>query len=506
MTARSHLLLDIFTGLLARFAPSLLALFCVPLYLHLLGASAYAAVGLAIALQMIVGLLDFGFSATITREAARISSGDRTSPDLRTLLRTFELLFWAAAAIITAVGLLFGHQALALIYGHNLDQIGLTRLDAWLLFASLALRFPYSCYSAYLVGITQVSKANAALAANDILRALVGVILLSYWEASLTMFFAWQALSSLLTSLTGWWLAHRAVEPERSAILVDWTFVRRTGTLAAGSGLMSLMFVLTNSIDKLVLPRFLNAAEFGQYVALTQLAAGAFMALHSIWSAFNPRIQIALAQEEGQAAKAIYETALATMTAFAAAAIIVAGIAGGVIAQNWSGMDPEVGAIVFPILMIGYLFAAVSHMPLSIQYAAGTMWPMLPAFSLVIVGVATLFLACINDVSLTIGAIFWSLMYVLLLVVGGSAAHWFIGRQLGSLWAKFGLLPLVLSSIVSLSVAFSFTSELSGALVFAAALAGGLFASMVVASSTQCRNGILKLAHSHLRVDHPTQS
>jgi O-antigen/teichoic acid export membrane protein len=69
----------------------------VPLYIKYLGIEAYGVIGFYAVLQGILFLADAGLSATLNRELARLSSLPDRAKEMRDLVRTIEVLYWAIA-------------------------------------------------------------------------------------------------------------------------------------------------------------------------------------------------------------------------------------------------------------------------------------------------------------------------------------------------------------------------------------------------------------------------
>ena len=125
-----------------------LTLLITPIQIHLLGIEAYGLIGFIATLQVVVSVLDFGLSSTITREiAADHSPGHKASGDL---LRTAVLIYWGIAAIIGVVmALLAGAVAHRWFKPDTIDIVTLQRaLQIAAIY--LALRWPVALTPACL--------------------------------------------------------------------------------------------------------------------------------------------------------------------------------------------------------------------------------------------------------------------------------------------------------------------------------------------------------------------
>ena len=76
----------------------------VPLYVAVLGIESYALVGVFAILYSALTLMDFGLSATLNREMARMGAGAPHTPEsIRDLLRSVEVVCASAAIVAMAV-------------------------------------------------------------------------------------------------------------------------------------------------------------------------------------------------------------------------------------------------------------------------------------------------------------------------------------------------------------------------------------------------------------------
>src|SRR5207248_46153 len=91
---------NIIANLVGNGLTAILALVLVPLYIKFLSIEAWGVVGIFISLQSFCVLLDFGLAATLTRELARLSAQKDKAQEMRDLVRTLELIYWAGAVLV----------------------------------------------------------------------------------------------------------------------------------------------------------------------------------------------------------------------------------------------------------------------------------------------------------------------------------------------------------------------------------------------------------------------
>ena len=93
----------VLANLVGRALAMVLGFLVVPFYLRHLGREAYALVIASATLQALCTVFDFGISATLTRELARTSGDPGAATRARNLVRSFEIPYWAIAALLAAV-------------------------------------------------------------------------------------------------------------------------------------------------------------------------------------------------------------------------------------------------------------------------------------------------------------------------------------------------------------------------------------------------------------------
>lgn len=485
----SRLSTDVTVTLLARVLPGLLSLVAVPVYVRLLGARGYAVIGLFLTLQSIIGLLDFGMSATVTREVAWEVGRGGSQTQLDIILRTFRApLLWLSAAI-TMLAVVAGRVLLSSVFGDRIEAAGLDAFDALLLVLAIGLRFPLSVYTGFLAGVGRLSAGGTIVMTGDVSR-VASTLVAVYWTRSLTAFF----VVHCLTSVAMLWSAARSCRRELGPVgprrnRPDWSLLAAARPLIIGSGMLSLLFVGANSIDKLVLPRFATVEEFGAYVALGQLAVVPFMVVHAIWTAGHPRLLSVLAGADAAAAAGIFGMMAGAMASLACAAIVFVVGSANWLALHWLGERARMptGAAILALLTLGYVAAGLSHLALSIQQARKTMASAacsLIAYLCVAGAVLLLVPAVRNPVGC---AALWCSVYSGYMLAGAMAFRGPDGR-LGRIWLYRLLTPLLLS--IAGGFAVQATMERLPELLqpMAAALAALVALVLVAATNQQLRS------------------
>ena len=162
---------SIVSGLLARFMTALGHLLLAPVYLHFLGPSEYGWVGVYLTVTALSALLDLGLSQALTREVAQSGGTAGAQPDLRGLVRTFELVFIVLAVVLCLIIGLGGPRFASTWL--ELDAVEPRR--AAMIFAliggGVAATFVSGMYVATLNGLHRQPLANALSLATFVVRS-----------------------------------------------------------------------------------------------------------------------------------------------------------------------------------------------------------------------------------------------------------------------------------------------------------------------------------------------
>jgi len=165
--SRSHNLLPmslIKQNIIANFGgkawTALMSLAFVPLYIKFMGIESYGLVGIFASLLALFGILDMGLSTTLNREMARLSALPDKAREMRNLVRTLELPYWAVAVFIgIAVICLSGPIA---HYWVKADKLTPATVKQALMIMGgvVAFRWPVSLYSGGLMGLQKQVLLN----------------------------------------------------------------------------------------------------------------------------------------------------------------------------------------------------------------------------------------------------------------------------------------------------------------------------------------------------------
>src|SRR5690606_32704353 len=100
MSTRGAIPLELAANYIGRLWKALANFIFVPLYVYWLGAESYGVVAFAMTIQAAATLLDFGLSTTVSRELARRTALANSKDDVRSLVRTLEVIYWGTGLVL----------------------------------------------------------------------------------------------------------------------------------------------------------------------------------------------------------------------------------------------------------------------------------------------------------------------------------------------------------------------------------------------------------------------
>jgi len=354
----------------------LLTFLSVPLIVYFLGIEAYGLVGFFTTLMALLTVLDFGLSATLTREAAHLAPYPERVTELRNLARTLELAYWATGL---AIGLsVFALAPLIATYwltpAHLSQEV--TRDVIELMALVLALRWPFPLYSGGLMGLERQVLANALRGGLETFRIGGSVLVLWLVTPSIKVFFIWQAISVFLATATLAILFWRVLPGTELGARFDPAQLRRVWRYAAGMMGISIASILLTQMDKVVLSKLLTLEQFGYYALASAAASILYQLVSPVYSAVFPRfVSLASnkANENNLDLPGLYHRTSQLVSVLVFPAALLAMFFSHQLLLLWT-QNPataDQASLVFSVLVAGNALHCLVHPPYALQLAHG---------------------------------------------------------------------------------------------------------------------------------------
>jgi O-antigen/teichoic acid export membrane protein len=247
-----------------------------PVYARLLGIGGYGLVGMFLAVQGVLAVLDLGLTPAMTRETARTS----TAHEARSLARTFELLSWCIGGCVGAAGLLWGPLAFAHWAKGGALSAAQVATPIRLMVLVLVAQWPIGLYSGGLMGLRKQLLLNAINAAAATVRGVGSILVLVYVSPTVTAFFAWHVVIAAVQTTVLRVFCWRALPPPEGTPRFEGARLVGIVSFAAGMSGVGAVSLLLTQLDKIVLSRLLSLEMFGYY-ALASLFGGSIQVVIS---------------------------------------------------------------------------------------------------------------------------------------------------------------------------------------------------------------------------------
>lgn len=289
---------NIIANLIGRIWIAGIGIIMVPLYIKFLGIESYGLVGFYGTLVGSLNILDLGLSITLNRELTKATVEKRDGAEIRSLVLTFEVIYWLIGLVTAAVIVLLA----PLIATHWLHvqkiETGVVTHAVMLMGLVVAFQWPISLYNGGLMGLERQVTDNIIMVAMSTIRSAGVLLILWLVSPTISAFFMWQAVTSFLyvfTMRTGLWYylpkSTGASKFSKQYLVQIWKF-------AAGvTGIGAISFFLTQ-IDKIVLSKMLPLSDFAYYTLAFTVANCFGMFVTPINIAIFPRLTAFVTAED----------------------------------------------------------------------------------------------------------------------------------------------------------------------------------------------------------------
>jgi O-antigen/teichoic acid export membrane protein len=385
----SRLRHNVAANLLANGWTAAMALAFVPIYIHFMGIEAYGLIGFFIVLQGVFSLLDLGLSATLSREMARLSVLPDKAQEMRDLVRTLEIIYWAIALFIGLIVI-----ALAPIITHRWVQAGqlpnaTVKQAIMLMGLAMALQWPFGFYSGGLMGLQRqvlLSGVNAVTATG---RGAGAVLILWLISPTIQAFFVWQIISSGLRALLVAALLWRGLPATGVVAGFKVNLLRNIGRFAAGMTGISAMALILTQLDKIILSKMLTLEMFGYYSLATMAASVVGFMVNPFFAAIYPRLTQLVTLGNQNELKEVYHRGCQVLSVLIFPMALLIALFSRELLFLWTRNQVTVAnaSLILSFLVIGAALNSLIYLPYALQLANG--WTRLTFY---MIGISAVFL------------------------------------------------------------------------------------------------------------------
>lgn len=245
----------------------------IPMYIDILGETAYGLVSFFATLQTALNLLGLGLSNTLRREFAAGENNQDNAIRKYKLLRSVELIYIVLGIVIILICSV-GSDAIAnnWLNIEELDPILVSKVIS-LMGISIALQLIANLYAGCLFGLEHQVLANSFCVGWSVVKYVGSLGILLLISPDLSLFYTWHILTDL-----GYMLILRIYSVKKLEIktkvhwrLSDFSNIKDIWRYTCGILLISCVALINKQLDKIIISKFLTLTELGAYNVATTL-------------------------------------------------------------------------------------------------------------------------------------------------------------------------------------------------------------------------------------------
>lgn len=358
---------------IGQFYVAFIGILILPLYLKHMGSESYGLIGIFTLLQSWMLLLDLGLSPTLGREVAILHSQPQLSHQLRSVVRSLEMIF-IFIALTASLSLFFSRNWIAHEW-LNIKELDFSLVSTCigLMAVIIGIRWLAALHRSGINAYEQQVWMNIVDVILVTLRFPGSLLLIIYSDGNLLMFFGYQLslalVEQLIISFKFYSLLPQVIQPVHFSLIE----IRRIAPFALGIAYTGGIWIITTQLDKLLLSKVLPLAEYGYFVLVATLASGITVLSGPISKAVLPRMTALLAQGNEADMLALYRKASRLVTCMVTPVTLVLAFFPRQIVYIWTGDNAaaEWAAPILPLFIIGNGLLAILAFQYYLQYAHG---------------------------------------------------------------------------------------------------------------------------------------
>lgn len=462
---------------IGQFYVAFIGILVLPLYLQELGAEAFGLVGFFTLILSWLQLLDLGMTPTLGREVARLKDDVVNHHELRTVVRSLEVVF-IGIAIITTIAIFLARDWLSTdwlnIQNLNVDLV--TQCVGLMAFI-VGVRWLSSLYKSGIMAYEQQVWANIFDSAVVTLRFPIALAVIVISEGNVLFYFVFQLVLALIECLIYSWKLKQIMPITVKEVSFSKVSLIRIAPFALAIGYTTGIWVFITQLDKLLLSKLLTLTEFGYFTLIATLSGGIMFLSGPVGRAVLPRMTNLLAQNKEEEMLAIYLNATKVVAAVVAPIVLAISFYPKAVVYIWTG-DIEASewtAEVLPLYVLGYGLLTVGAFQYYLQYAHGKLRQhVIYNTASAAISIPLIFYAAYTYGALGVAWV-WLLFRIVSLLFWAPYVHHLFAPGVHRNW----ILTCVLPPVVSSAIAFLVLDRLFGYELMQDRLKDFLFLSLI---------------------------
>lgn len=473
----------------------------VPIYIKYLGVEAYGLIGVYIAMQAWIALLDMGMTPTLNREMARYSAGEHDHIWARRLLRTLECVYIVVVGAVISTSFVLA----APIAGSwlRVEELPISAIEATIVMMGfiISIRWFMALYRGAIMGLQEQVWLNKIIVVFATIRGLGVIPLLIYVSPTIEAFFMFQAAAATAELIIVARKAYRLMPRADEKIGFDIQILKRVWDFAFGVFSVNVLATILLQTDKVLISLMLPLRYLGLYTLATSICSALTSLTTPIINGAYPRMTELIAKKE---------QALLTVTYHKSAQLlaIILVSTGGVISVYASELlmlwtqDEAIaiaGAGVLTVYAIGTVLNGFMSLPYALQLSYGYTRLLVSLNFVLVLTFVPLTYWSITKNGIVGAAYVWVLLNAIYIVVGVPLMHRkYLKREQGRWYLHALILPVL--SVATLCIGFrwyvgppDFSDQIDNTLIL-----GGTFAIAIIAASCSTPFGRNRMSEMQL--------
>jgi O-antigen/teichoic acid export membrane protein len=265
----------------------LLTIAVTPVQVHLLGVEAFGFVGLITILQVLLGTLDLGISATVTRVVSSDHSPDQSAS--ASAVNTASTFYWGIAILIALLLWTNASHVASYWLTRTTLEPATVAVGMKIIALYLGLRWPVAFYTGVISGLQRMDVLNGLKAGVQTVRLGGGVIVLLIYP-NLLAFLAWFAFSSAVELVAYAFTAYRLFP--NLALRPRWSTasLKEIWRYSAAMNLIAITALVLSQADRVAVSKLLSLEALGYYSVAYNLSIAISLVQTAINSASFPAL------------------------------------------------------------------------------------------------------------------------------------------------------------------------------------------------------------------------
>jgi O-antigen/teichoic acid export membrane protein len=350
----------------------------LPFLLQRMGGELYAFVAILFTLQTLLSILDGGLSGSLAREFALKKISDCATLSSKALLSKMEPFFIGIAVI----GFSLTAATSEIVSTNWLKLISISPEESkhflMLIGVAASIRLASGLYRSVLIGYENQKQLSIINIVFTSIRYFIVLPFLDFFGVSGHIYFGFQASTSILEFLVLKISANRLTsssEHKKSPKYIASVELRVLFKKSAQIWTLSILWVISNQLDKVLLSGKLPLDAFGYFSIISTLAGGLLMLGSPITSAAMPKISTGHQQGQFQECKQIYlrVSALLSVIALPLCFSMAALPEHALFLMTGNTVASSEYSLVLSMYAFGSYFLLLAGLTFLLQYAAGNL-------------------------------------------------------------------------------------------------------------------------------------